>query len=65
MTLGRLAAHVAETAGSWSVDTLSKDGLVFDMATYKPWQPESKAEILQKFDKDTSKAKQILSLIHI
>jgi len=61
MTLGRLSAHVAETAGEWGVETLSKDGMVFDMATYKAWQPASKAEILQKFDQDTAKAKQILS----
>ena len=59
MTLGRLAAHVAETAGAWGVDTLSKDVLNFDMGSYKPWQPASKAEILEKFDTDTSKVKQI------
>jgi uncharacterized damage-inducible protein DinB len=59
MTLGRLAAHVAETAGAWGIDTLSKDGLNFDMAAYKPWQPASKAEILEKFDTDTSQVKQI------
>ena len=46
MTLGRLAAHVAETAGAWGIDTLSKDGLDFDMGSYKPWNPASKAEIL-------------------
>ncbi len=58
MPLGRLAAHVAETAGAWGVDTLSKDGLKFDMASYKPWLPASKGEILEKFDKrhGTSKA---------
>jgi len=61
MTLGRLAAHVAETAGAWGIDTLSKDGLNFDMASYKPWNPASKAEILQKFDAETSQAKQILA----
>jgi uncharacterized damage-inducible protein DinB len=59
MTLGRLAAHVAETAGAWGVDTLSKDGLNFDMGSYKPWQPASKAEILEKFETDTSNVKQI------
>ena len=59
MTLGRLAAHVAETAGAWGVDTLSKDGLNFDMGSYKPWQPASKTEILEKFDTDTSNVKQI------
>ena len=42
MTLGRLAAHVAETAGAWGIDTLSKDGLNFDMASYKPWNPANK-----------------------
>lgn len=61
MTLGRLAAHVAETAGAWGIDTLSKNGLNFDMASYKPWNPASKAEVLEKFDKDTSKTKQILA----
>ena len=61
MPLGRLAAHVAETAGAWGVDTLSKDGLKFDMANYKPWFPATKTEILEKFDKDTAQAKQILS----
>ena len=30
------------------------------MANYKPWYPASKAEILEKFDKDTAQAKQIL-----
>ena len=61
MTLGRLAAHVAETAGAWGIDTLSKDGLNFDMASYKPWNPANKAEILEKFDAETSQAKQILA----
>jgi len=57
MTLGRLATHTAETAGDWARDTLSKDGLVFDMTNYKAWAPESKAEILAKFDKDTAEAR--------
>jgi uncharacterized damage-inducible protein DinB len=61
MTLGRLAAHVAEAAGAWGIDTLSKDGLTFDMANYKPWNPATKAEILQQFDAKTSQAKQILA----
>ena len=61
MTLGRLASHVAETAGEWGIDTLSKDGLQFNMAAYKPWQAASKAEILDKFDADTARVKQILS----
>jgi uncharacterized damage-inducible protein DinB len=63
MTLGRLAAHVAETAGEWAISTLSRDGLKFDMDNYKPWSPASKAEILNKFDKDTASAKQILATL--
>ena len=61
MTLGRLAAHVAETAGAWGIDTLSKDGLNFDMGSYKPWQPASKAEILERFNTETLQAKQMLA----
>jgi uncharacterized damage-inducible protein DinB len=61
MTLGGLSAHVAETAGDWARDTISKDGLVFDMSTYKPWSPTTKAEILEKFEKDTSESKRLLA----
>jgi len=60
MTLGRLAGHVAETSGEWARDTLSKDGLQFDMTNYKPWRPSTKAEILEKFEKDTADARAIL-----
>lgn len=61
MTLGRLAGHVAETAGEWGRDTLGKNGLELDMAAYKPWHPASKAEILEKFDKDTAEARALLA----
>ncbi|HTZ60314.1 MAG TPA: DinB family protein [Acidobacteriaceae bacterium] len=61
MALGRLAAHVAETAGFWPIETLSKDELKFDLASYKPWQPDTKAEILSRFDQDTAKSKEILA----
>jgi len=60
MTLGRLAAHTAETAGEWARDTLSKPGLVFDMANYKPWDPATKAEILAKFESGTAEARAVL-----
>ena len=63
MTLGRLAAHVTETAGEWPIDALSKPGLDFDMTGYKPWSPATKAEILEKFDTDSAKAKEILSTL--
>jgi len=61
MTLGRLAGHTAETAGEWARDTLTQDGLVFDMANYKAWNPANKAEILAKFDKDCGDARAALA----
>jgi uncharacterized damage-inducible protein DinB len=61
MNLGRLAAHVAETAGAWAISTLSKDGLNFDMANYKPWVPADRGEVIKKFDEDTASAKKILA----
>ena len=30
------------------------------MSTYRPWAPSSKAEILEKFEQDTVKVKQVL-----
>jgi uncharacterized damage-inducible protein DinB len=63
MTLGRLAAHVAETAGEWGRDTLAKNGLEFDGANFKPWNPASKAEILEKFEKDSAETRALLVAI--
>src|ERR1700744_2912179 len=60
MTLGRLAGHTAETAGDWAGSTLSTKGINLAMAPNKPCSPATKAEILQKFDEDSSKAKQYL-----
>jgi uncharacterized damage-inducible protein DinB len=61
MTLGRLAAHVTETAGEWPRDALSKPGLVFDMATYTSWKPTTKAEVLDRFEKDTVETRALLA----
>ena len=61
MTLGRLAGHLAETAGEWGVITLVQPGLNFDGTNFKPWHPESKAEILAKFDDEVPKAKEALT----
>jgi len=61
MTLGRLAGHVAETSGDWARDTLGKNGIQFDMATFKPWNPASKAEILERFERDSAEARALLA----
>lgn len=60
MTLGRLAGHVAETAGRWGISVLTGDGLNLSSADFKAFQPETKAEILKKFDDETSQVQQIL-----
>lgn len=61
MTLGRLAAHTAETCGEWALHTLTRNEMVMDMAGYKPWVPRSTEEILERFDRDLAKVKQELA----
>lgn len=47
MTLGRLAAHLAEMA-IWTVPTVELD--VFDPGDFTPWQSDSRADMLRKHD---------------
>lgn len=62
MSLGRLAGHVAETAGEWAMSTIAKDKIEMDMSKpYAPYVPTSKVELLAKFDKETAEAKAILA----
>jgi len=61
MTLGRLAGHVAEIPGEWGVMTLAQPGLAMPEGPYDPWQPASKAEILEKFDSAVPQAKEVLA----
>lgn len=49
MTLGRLASHVAEIP-IWGIDTLNSTEFNIDMATYKPWQAATTADLVRKFD---------------
>lgn len=53
MTLGRLAGHLTDMTGNWALTTLTKDKLEYP-ADHK-WEsyiPASKAELLEKFDRD-------------
>lgn len=56
MALGRLAGHVAELAG-WGTTALETDLLELDPATFKPWIPQSNAEIMEAFNKNVAKAR--------
>src|SRR5580698_7812410 len=51
MTLGRLAGHVAETAGEWAISTLTKEKLEFQKDhKFEPYVPASTAAMLAKFE---------------
>ena len=59
MKLGVLAGHLSEIAG-WTKETITLDEMVFDAATYVPFQPKSTAEIVQRFDERLAVALAVL-----
>lgn len=62
MALGRLAGHTAETMGDWAVHTLTSDQLVFPADhKFESYVPASTEALLERFDKDTAKAKAALT----
>lgn len=60
-SLGRLAAHLAETPCDWALSTLNTDRLDIDMEKYKPYVAESKTALLKKFDKESAESKAALA----
>jgi uncharacterized damage-inducible protein DinB len=62
-SLGRLAGHVAETPGDWAIQTLTTDKLVWIPGQGEPFSPKSKAELLERFDKDSSTAREALAAL--
>jgi uncharacterized damage-inducible protein DinB len=62
MSLGRLAGHVAETAGQWATGTLTVDKLEFPADhVFERYVPASKQALLERFDKETAEAKAALA----
>ena len=62
MSLGRLAGHIAETAGEWAITTLTTDKLEFP-ADHK-WEayiPAPTKALLERFDKEVAEAKAALA----
>jgi|SRR5579863_6893253 len=55
MTLGRLASHVAEMP-QWAVVTINEDKLELIPGT-KPFNAETKAELMEKLDKNAADAR--------
>jgi uncharacterized damage-inducible protein DinB len=53
MSLGKLAGHVTDMTGYWAMETLTKDKM--DLPADHKWEqylPASKAELLEKFDRE-------------
>src|ERR1700683_733760 len=51
MTLGRLAAHLAELP-AFGTAIIQTDGINFDKGEYKPTVVKNRAELLEMFDKN-------------
>jgi uncharacterized damage-inducible protein DinB len=66
MTLGRLAGHVADTAGEWAISTLNLNKLEFPADhKFEPYVPASTAALLEKFDKQVAEAKTALAALSL
>jgi len=64
MPLGRLAGHVTDMTGDWALHTLTKDKLEFPADhKWEQWTPKSKADLLEKFDKDLPGTRAALAAI--
>jgi uncharacterized damage-inducible protein DinB len=61
MSLGRLAAHTAETAGSWATEILTKNELIWSAADFKPWTPRTTSELLERFEKEVAETTKALA----
>lgn len=55
MTFSRLASHLSEMFG-WAKPTMEQDELDFATFDYKPFEPKTNAELLEKFEKNVSEA---------
>ena len=62
MSLGRLAGHVAETAGQWATSTLAKDKIEMAVGEkYEPYIPASTEALLAKYDQEVAETKALLA----
>lgn len=59
MSLGQLASHVAEIA-MWTGETINKDVLDFATAGYKPFVPNTTAELVKFFDDNHAEAIRVM-----
>ncbi len=61
MSLARLAGHLTDFVGDWAYSTLTKDKIEFSPERdYKPFVPATKAEALERFDKQLAEVRAAL-----
>jgi len=60
MSMTRLAGHVAELPG-WAKETFTKEVLEFDMESFKPFEPKTRNEVLEMFDKNSKAGREALA----
>ncbi len=64
MTLGKLAGHITDMTGDWALHTLTKDKLEFPADhKWEQYVPESKAALLEKFDRELIEMRKVLAAI--
>jgi uncharacterized damage-inducible protein DinB len=64
MPLGRLAGHVLDMTSDWALHTLTLDKLEFPADhKWEQWTPKTKADLLEKFDKDLPKTRAALAAV--
>ena len=59
MAMGQLAAHIAEMFG-WVKGTIENTELDFATMDYKPFRPQTTAELVEFFDKNIAEATESL-----
>lgn len=62
MALGRLAAHVSDTAGDWAIHTLTRDGLNWT-PEMRTTDPTSTSALLERFDAQVAETKAALAAL--
>ncbi len=61
-TANGLASHIVECI-DWTESIFTLDEIDIDMATYRPYQATSRADLLKTFDDNVAKGKQVLAAV--
>ena len=59
-TAGALASHIVECI-RWTNDIFTKNEVIFDPATYKPYEASSTSDLLEAFEQAVAEGKKVLA----